>query len=424
MEPKKYRAKTIQAAVNLVKEEMGPDAMILSTKRLPKSVRNPYASGQFEVTAVSPEDFKKKNVKKDHWVKDIFKTTDTTCIETTENRNSCETGENLDVLKAELSTIRDMVCLYSRGENFSGLLQTHPEYLNMYGLLIKSGLSDVRARAFIEKVDFMFGTDNSNGNPGSLQENLTRLVLNEIHSSIKVVNPFEAPKGERRLNAFIGPTGVGKTTTIAKVAADLHLKQKKNIGLISIDNYRVGALEQLKTYASIMGVPCIPAFSRVDFQAAIKKLHSREIILIDTAGHSHFNEDRMNELMLFIKGNFEISSHLVLSATTDPFNMKDAVNSFSVLKPESFIFTKLDETRRRGGVIDQAMDMNLPISFLTNGQKVPDDIIWATRRRILKMVFGTSAKPKMSAGKKNVSKNISDKIFSKGKASFSENHVR
>lgn len=412
MEPKKYRAKSIQEAIGLVKEEIGPDAMILSTKRLPKSVRDPYGASLFEVTAVSPKHYEKDTSDRDQILSNAFEKFNKSGLISENDPDDKFSGEIPNNFRTELSEIRDMVCLYSLGENFSGLLQAKPEYLNLYANLIKSGMSDVRARMFIEKVDFEFKSPaNKKGRAG--KDEFARSVLNEISSSIKVVNPFENQNGKIMLAAFIGPTGVGKTTTIAKIAADLHLRQKKKIGLISIDNYRVGALEQLKIYASIMGVPCLRAFSKEDFRLAIKKMRNRDVILIDTAGHSHFDETKMKELMPYMKGDFSVSTHLVLSTTTDRFIMKDAVNRFSVLNPETLIFTKLDETKRRGIIIDQAMDTNLPVSFLTNGQKVPDDIITATPKKILQLVLGLSKKEVPAAVKPKTEARISDKIFSK-----------
>ena len=130
------------------------------------------------------------------------------------------------------------------------------------------------------------------------------------------------------------------------------------------------------------------AFSREDLKKAIRALKNKDVILIDTAGQSHLDKDRMKELGRLMKGSLDISSHLVLSATTEQRDMKEAANSFAALKPESYVFTKLDETRRRGGIIDQVSDSQIPISYVTNGQRVPEDIIPADKRNILRIVLG------------------------------------
>ena len=187
--------------------------------------------------------------------------------------------------------------------------------------------------------------------------------------------------------AFIGPTGVGKTTTIAKLAAMLRLHHKKEIGIISVDSYRIGAVDQLRTYASIMGLPCLSAFTPRELQMAVQKMRNKEIVLIDTAGQSHLDEDRMKELRQLMEGAHEISSHLVLSVTTEPQDMKEVAKNFSILNPETYVFTKLDETRRRGTIIDQVIQFKMPISFVTNGQRVPEDITTASKKNILKLIL-------------------------------------
>jgi flagellar biosynthesis protein FlhF len=137
-----------------------------------------------------------------------------------------------------------------------------------------------------------------------------------------------------------------------------------------------------------MGLPCLSAFTREDLKKAINTLKNKDVILIDTAGQSHLDKDRMKELGSLLKGSLAISSHLVLSATTEQRDMKEAAKSFAALKPETYVFTKLDETRRRGGIIDQVSDSQLPISYVTNGQRVPEDITPADKRSILRVVLG------------------------------------
>jgi flagellar biosynthesis protein FlhF len=137
-----------------------------------------------------------------------------------------------------------------------------------------------------------------------------------------------------------------------------------------------------------MGLPCLPAFSNEDLQNALKKMENRDIILVDTAGQSHLDMDRMRELGQLMAGGTNIRNHLVLSATIKREDMLEAAKNFSTLSPRSYIFTKIDETRTRGGLLDQIMDIHLPISFLTNGQRVPEDIMAATHKRVLHLLIG------------------------------------
>jgi flagellar biosynthesis protein FlhF len=154
-----------------------------------------------------------------------------------------------------------------------------------------------------------------------------------------------------------------------------------------VDSYRIGAVDQLKTYAAIMGLPFLSAFSKEDLGKALKKMEDRDVILIDTAGQSHRDVARLKELGELLGKSFSIDTHLVLSAATKPEDMKAAADNFSILKPSSYVFTKVDETGSRGGLIDQLLNLKLPVSYITNGQRVPEDIVAATPRRVLKLVL-------------------------------------
>ncbi|MBU0995500.1 MAG: flagellar biosynthesis protein FlhF [Proteobacteria bacterium] len=379
MEPRTYRAKSIQAAIGMIKEEIGKDAVILSTKRIPRGIRNPYGSDLFEVRAIDQKEIGNTGASA------VSRLNGATGRRF--DLSGEEPSENWHELKNELLHIKEMLFLFGREERFSGILQGDKESLNIYSKLIKAGLSERRARWCVEKCIDRLEKDLPCSGKNNGKDTLSKLVLREIHSFFHVSDPFTSDKNKKCIAAFVGPTGVGKTTTIAKLAAEFSLKKKKRVGLISIDNYRIGALEQLKAYSSIMGIPCIPAFTPEDFQVALKKMRYQEVILVDTAGHSHLDGKGMNELKQFLKNGFPVSNHLVLSANMDREDMRDAVLCFNMLSPESYIFTKLDETRKRCVIIDQAMELKLPISCVTNGQKVPDDIIFATPGKVLKLIF-------------------------------------
>ncbi|MCP3921806.1 MAG: flagellar biosynthesis protein FlhF [Desulfobacterales bacterium] len=386
MGAKKYTATSLQAAVNKIKEDIGPNAMILSTKRIPRNLRDPYGQDLFEVVAAPHDSDNKELVPQESSGNSESKEIESYegSVPTTAQDDMDPERIDIETIKAELVSIKEMLYLINRSDGLPGLLHTHPECLNMYAKLVKSGLSERRSQAFMNKGCAFL--DSRKPEP----KDIATKVLKEILNVINVVNLFETDSkrpDKKHLAAFVGPTGVGKTTTIAKLAAELSLKQKKSVGLVSIDGYRIGALEQLRTYSSIMGLPCLPAFTPEELKLAVKKLKNKDIILIDTAGQSHFDVGRMNELAGLIGGDLSISCHLVLSATTNSLDMKDAGEKFQKLNPESYIFTKFDETLRRGAIIDQVLDLNLPISFVTNGQRVPEDFIQATKKNILKLIF-------------------------------------
>jgi flagellar biosynthesis protein FlhF len=246
--------------------------------------------------------------------------------------------------------------------------------------MIRSGIAEANAHSFL----------NSGGaleeNAHSEFEDLHERVLQEILKVIDVTDPFGRSK-DQTIAAFVGPTGVGKTTTVAKLMANFSLKQKRSVGLISIDNYRIGAMEQLKTYASILGVPCFPAFTRSDLQFALKRLKDKDVILIDTAGQSHYDMQRMEELARLVISNSCINCHLLLSAATNESEMDSAAKNFGMLNFNSYIFTKTDETKARGVIVNQLLKLKKPVSFITTGQRVPEDIFKATRTKILNLMF-------------------------------------
>lgn len=177
-----------------------------------------------------------------------------------------------------------------------------------------------------------------------------------------------------RIAALLGTTGVGKTTTLAKIAAKFVLEQGITAALITADTYRISAVEQLRTYSDILGLPLEIVYSPAELSKAINKYRNRDLILIDTAGRSQHNEYQMKELQEFLRANQRIEKHIVLSTTTKSSDANDILEKFSVCEPDKIIFTKTDETASVGLIVNLLCKQKLSISYLTNGQSVPDDI--------------------------------------------------
>ena len=178
--------------------------------------------------------------------------------------------------------------------------------------------------------------------------------------------------------ALIGATGVGKTTTLAKIAARFVLEQGIDAALITADTYRISAVEQLKTYSDIIGLPLEIVYSPQELKTAIHKFRQKDLILIDTAGRSQHNEFQMKELCDFLAVHPRIERYLVMSATTKNRDAADILEKFSVCKPDHMIFTKTDETASVGLILNLLYEKDIRLAFLTNGQSVPDDIVPAT----------------------------------------------
>ncbi len=354
-----FKAGNIQEAMSKVKAAFGPDALIISTRKIPKSPRQPYGKAMIEVEAKP-------------------------------GRPKRKTGQGdmeIQSLKDELVSIKDMISVAGLGYGMHNIICNQFGSVGLLASLLRSGISEKKAYSIVHKACYSMERDQKQGFEVT---SLKKYVIKECVRWIEARNNFKRDNnsGVPHVAAFAGPTGVGKTTTIAKLAAHLSLRKKKRVGLISIDNYRVGAFEQLKSYASIMGLYCMQAYSKDDLMAALDRMRAMDIVLVDTAGHSHYDKERMDELSSVINGGHNISVHLVLSATTDFINMKEAAMAFSVLKPRTYVFTKIDETKMCGKILDQVSEFKLPVSLMTNGQKVPEDLIIPDKKRLLSVILG------------------------------------
>ncbi|MDN5344686.1 MAG: flagellar biosynthesis protein FlhF [Clostridia bacterium] len=178
----------------------------------------------------------------------------------------------------------------------------------------------------------------------------------------------------RRVQAFVGPTGVGKTTTLAKIAARHSLYQERKVGLITLDTYRIGAVDQLKTYAEIMGLPLEVAMTPRELRTALERLEYCDVVLVDTAGRAPENKAMLAETRGFLEVMPVREVHLVLSCATRRQDLLQAVENFRGLNYDRLIFTKLDESGCPGVILTVAAAAGVPLTYLTTGQDVPDDL--------------------------------------------------
>ncbi len=219
-----------------------------------------------------------------------------------------------------------------------------------------------------------------------------RRMAEYLESMLPVAGPIQlADRSGPTIIALVGPTGVGKTTTIAKLAANSHLRQHRKVGLITVDTYRIAAVEQLRTYAQIIDIPLEVVPTPGELPAAIDRLRDRDIILIDTAGRSQNDALRVNELKCYLDQAKPHEVHLVLSSTSSQQVVDQVLERFSGLGVNRVIFTKLDEAIGFGVILTSLQKAGTRLSYVTTGQDVPDDIEVGQASKVADLILGDLA---------------------------------
>lgn len=200
--------------------------------------------------------------------------------------------------------------------------------------------------------------------------------------------PVQVEQGRRRVVALIGPTGVGKTTTLAKLAAHFSLERGLKVGLITADTFRIAAVDQLRTYADILSLPLYTVERPADVAQALEKTGDADLVLIDTGGRSHKDEERMAELQELLAVAQPDETHLVVSLNTHPKDAHRMLDRYLPLGVNRFIFTKIDETSAPGLLLNIRLRSDLPVSYISTGQSVPDDLTPADTVDYSKLFMG------------------------------------
>lgn len=415
MELKTYRARTMREALMLVRRELGPDAAVLHTREIRSSRLFGLLQGpsQIEVTASAGVNVPSRlppRPRREVFDRPIPDANPHPAAPSHPEAPSQPAAPSLPAVpsppaalsppvapeppppqprepsqvQGQLSELQDMVkelCRRSQG----GSRHDWPEELfRLFADLLDSELSEELAREFVERIRAeVSGVELAD--PILLKARVARM----IESDIRVGGPITVTADRRRLVALVGPTGVGKTTTIAKLAAHYRLKEKRRVGLITVDTYRIAAVEQLRTYADIIDLPMQVVSTPREMREAIRQMSDLDLVLMDTAGRSPKDEVKIQELKTFLTEAAADEVHLVLSSVAGGRTLQQTAERFSAVGTTALILTKLDEATGLGNVLPVLRSSELPLSYLTNGQNVPDDIETADAERLTRLVLGT-----------------------------------
>lgn len=283
----------------------------------------------------------------------------------------------------KLNAIQEMLESLDRRTRSQHSTDVPAELFHIYTDLIDAEVDETIAHLLISRL-------KENSTPEQLKDVSASksLLAAMIESQLASAPPIRPVSGQRKVVALVGPTGVGKTTTIAKLAANFRLRDNIKMGLVTVDTYRIAAVEQLRTYAEIIDLPMKVVSNPQEMQQALDEMVGLDLVLVDTAGRSPSDDLKIQELeQLFREVPIDEVS-LVMSMTSSLRSLEAIAKRFQVANPTSMILTKLDEAPVMGGLLTLSQNTKLPIRYLTTGQDVPDDIEPANAARMARLILG------------------------------------
>jgi flagellar biosynthesis protein FlhF len=390
MKLKTFTGKTMAETLEQVKRQFGRSAVILSTRTVTKGgILGLGGSPYIEITAAKqlsdlPAPLRRGTLQTrlDHSERAEGAATPVSLAV------KPATGHPPDTVLSELGALKTLVqdlvreTRRSQTSNLPGGL--HETYLK----LVENAVAEEIARQIVDRIRGELSADQLR-DPQVVRAHLAR----QVESMLPTAGPIRlAQTGKPMMIALVGPTGVGKTTTVAKLAANFCLREKRKVGLITIDTYRIAAVEQLKTYAQIIDVPLEVAMSADQLEQAVARMADRDVIFIDTAGRSQRDHAKIKELAVFFEVVRPDEVHLVLAGTCGETVLLETIERFSGLGIDRVIFTKLDEAVGFGVMLACLQKAGARLSYVTTGQDVPDDIHVGEGKALAKLILGTRSR--------------------------------
>ena len=424
---KKFQGRTEEEAIAKAKEEFGAGTVIMNVKEVrPKGFFRSFKTSMVEVTAAIEETEIKSSARqlepvsvpeaapepsninmaadepisipRPNPMKEVFASVESTWSssmpqglhEEVKKDNSVE--NNLEEKLESLQSLLEKKLVQPADSTKETLPEESPmdenlKFIKMiYGILLENDVDEKYVNQIIDELEKV----NWNGNS-------VDYILSNVYQ--KMILKFGQPRGidfagrKPKVIFFVGPTGVGKTTTVAKVASKLKVEQGRRIAFLTADTYRIAAAEQLRTYANILDIPLTIVYSAMELNQGIEQLEDYDAVLVDTAGFSHKSPNQKEDVKSLIQNldsQYSSEVYLVLSATTKYKDLAEISDVYKEISDYKIIFTKLDETTTYGNILNIKLYSGAEVSYITNGQNVPDDLEIFNSQKMVKRLLGGS----------------------------------
>ncbi|MBE5945982.1 MAG: flagellar biosynthesis protein FlhF [Lachnospiraceae bacterium] len=410
---KKFKAPTEKEAILLAKEELGPSAIVMNVKTIkPSGLLKLFKKTRVELTAAIDDNIADKSIASDE-AKNESKSTEKYVFGTAfdskksnkeheltseEAKNAIEEKINniAKLLEQQMNSTKsdiksdDIIEEYlddkSSSDNTIDTKSSDKPRNKVIELVRNQLIENEVCEKYVDMIIEELDADN----PNQPIDNILASVYQKIVLKLGEIEALKAGEKKPKIVFIVGNTGVGKTTTLAKLASKCILEDKMRIAILSVDTYRIAAIEQTKTFASILNAPFEVVYTPEDMQKYVEKYKECDLILVDTAGRSHRDESQKNDLKVIVDSvnDYEKEVYLVLSVTVKYKDLLNMAQVYDQLFDYKIIFTKLDETKGVGSILNLKLDMDKTLSYVTWGQNVPDDIGLVNPQIIAKKLLG------------------------------------